>query len=428
MVEFAEGRLSSAVHWLGKASARGDPAAEALLGRILLAGRCVPKNYARAIALLRTAAADGETSAMCGLVSAYQYGWGVQRNFAEAHRWALAASERGSVWALAELGSMYLHGYGVEKDRKKACDLFLASAKRGSALAMLSVATCYAHGWGVGRSCRTELTWLLAAAVAGKHKYIRSLHWSRPREIAAIALVRLGEMYERGRGAKLDRSKAETCYRRAAALGSARALNNLAYLYQNWPDRPGLHGKAIKLFRMAAARGCAGAALNLAECYQRGIGIKKSRSAAVKWYARARQILLPRAARGRRSAESMLAMTFLEGTPKQSANTIPLLARLAGGGDPKYEMLHGAWLLAEGRLANNKVGIAWVRRAAQAGYAPAMKMLATAYAHGLWGLRRSPANANRWRGKAKAGTGVRARLSRVGGRDLLPARRPNRPR
>ncbi len=412
ILDFARHRDQQAVHWLGQASARGNLAAEALLGRVYLAGQCVRPNYARALRLLRPAAARGDISAMRGLISAYRYGLGLKQNFAAARRWILDASKHGAPWALAELGKLYIYGRGVRRNPHTGFDLALAAAKRGSVEGAMVVALCYGHGWGVPKDAPAEISWLTRAAKAGMYKYVGPPGGCRGGSVTESAYTLIGRIYEHGNGVPRNARLAEAYYLRAIRLGSTLAMNDLGHLYEKLPGGPAERAKAIGLFQEAAARGSAAAAWNLAYCYQHGIGTRISMRLAAGWYKRERSLLRPRVIRGNRLAEYMLAMAFLTGVPRDPPRAMPLLGRLARTGEPQYEMLYGAAELRQGGTARHADGLRWLERAAKGGDSDALDILGDAYSYGLWGVQRSKKKAREFLAKAAA---IKAELRDDGG-------------
>ena len=97
----------------------------------------------------------------------------------------------------------------------------------------------------------------------------------------APALFRLGELYHRGRGVKIDHKKAIRYYTKSAVRGYARAQNNLGIVYRRGDIVKQNYVKAAYWFRKAAPNNDA-AMNNLALAHRYGQGVKKSNVEAVR--------------------------------------------------------------------------------------------------------------------------------------------------
>ncbi len=102
------------------------------------------------------------------------------------------------------------------------------------------------------------------------------------------AQVSVGNAYESGKGAKLDKAEASKWYGRAADQGNAEAQYKLATLFHE--GAPGLKknpARAAKLYAAAAKQGHVEAENWLGYCYQHGLGVEQNDKTAVEWYQKA---------------------------------------------------------------------------------------------------------------------------------------------
>jgi localization factor PodJL len=99
----------------------------------------------------------------------------------------------------------------------------------------------------------------------------------------AMAQYRLGTLYERGLGVKVDLARAQIWYRRAAQQGNLKAMHNLAVLSAGGNGRTADYTAAVQWFLQAAARGLADSQYNLAMLYQSGLGVPHDMKQAHKW-------------------------------------------------------------------------------------------------------------------------------------------------
>jgi TPR repeat protein len=84
---YARGDYVGAARLLGSAAARGNAAAQALLGFMYANGQGVPQGYDAATYWYRLAAEQGDTTAQYLLGLMYDKGFGVPLNEVAAHMW-----------------------------------------------------------------------------------------------------------------------------------------------------------------------------------------------------------------------------------------------------------------------------------------------------------------------------------------------------
>lgn len=101
----------------------------------------------------------------------------------------------------------------------------------------------------------------------------------------ALAALRLGAAYERGRGVAADPAAASRWYRIAADAGEVDALYNLGAIHARGVGVVRDVGEAVLWFRRAADQRDAQAQLNLGLLYLTGDGVAPDRAAARYWLA-----------------------------------------------------------------------------------------------------------------------------------------------
>jgi len=128
----ATGQNLNAMDNLRKAADLGHPMALYVMADRHLAGRGVPRDAAKAMALFYRAGDSGVKAAIVRVGAMYARGDGTQRDYVKAvaiFNMALKVREP-SVYP--DLGLLYLHGRGVTRDKRKACDLFEEGAALGN--------------------------------------------------------------------------------------------------------------------------------------------------------------------------------------------------------------------------------------------------------------------------------------------------------
>lgn len=116
----AQGKMAEAIESYKWASNKGSTMATVTLALLDLEGKGVPKNPAKAKALLQDAAADGDVTAMVNLGAVYGAGMGTEVDLDEAKRWYELAAGQDSGEAMFQLGLMARDGDAGHKDDKEA--------------------------------------------------------------------------------------------------------------------------------------------------------------------------------------------------------------------------------------------------------------------------------------------------------------------
>ena len=103
----------------------------------------------------------------------------------------------------------------------------------------------------------------------------------------ADAMVRLGFMYDSGKGVPQNFEKAKELYEQAANLGNAGAMNNLGTMYYFGQGVPRDYSKAKDWFEQSAILGNDIAMVNLGAMYEYGPAVSQDFEKAKKWYEEA---------------------------------------------------------------------------------------------------------------------------------------------
>ena len=99
----------------------------------------------------------------------------------------------------------------------------------------------------------------------------------------ARGCVRIGFLYQSGRGVKQDDAKAGKFYQKACDAGELSGCDSLASLRQN----SGEHAKAAAIFEQACEKGFGLSCYNLAQIYEAGVGVAPDESKALDLYVKA---------------------------------------------------------------------------------------------------------------------------------------------
>jgi TPR repeat protein len=161
-------------------------------------------------------------------------------------------------------------------------------------------------------------------------------------------------------------------YQLSAERGDALAMLRLGHLYENGQAVAQDAAIAAQWYRKAAIQGEAHAQFALGRLYQAGTGVAQDPSEAARWYRQA-------AAQGSNDARMRLSGLFLAGTgvPQDDREAAALIKQVADDGEARGQAALGV-LLREGRglPRDEEAGLALLRRAAEQDYKPAKEILA----------------------------------------------------
>jgi TPR repeat protein len=152
---------------LAALAARGNTAAQLVLGQKLLNGTGMAMNIEKAAVWLERAAEGGQPIAQESLGVLYQTGTGVAADMSKAMQWYDAAAQQGNVKAMANLAKAYAGGSTQGADFTKAVKWFTRAAELGDVDSQFDLAVLFERGEGVPRSLADAYKWYSIAAGQG---------------------------------------------------------------------------------------------------------------------------------------------------------------------------------------------------------------------------------------------------------------------
>ncbi len=207
----------------------------------------------------------------------------------------------------------------------------------------------------------------------------------------AVAMYRLGKMYQRGTGLTKDARSAISWYRKAAASGNAASMNDLGWMYERGFGVTKNLSDAAQWYLKAAKRGMRLAMYNTGLLYANGRGVAKDQREAVRWYRKA-------ADKGHVKAMYYLGRRYASarGVEKDDVEAMRWyrLAAKKGFADAFYSV---GWMYEKGRSVgkDNFEAIRWFRKAAAKGNSSAMNALGRHYQSGE-GVAKDASEALKW--------------------------------
>ena len=329
-------------------------------------------------------AAGGDAFARYLLGTAALTGLGGDDDPAAARRWLEAAAEQGSPMAWHNLGWMAANGIALDHPDPEAA---LAAYRKGIAAGVTRSARAFAElaltSEATGAVCREGLAALERAVEAG--------------DAAAAAQLGSLRLYGRGSCVPRDAAAAVRWLEPAAGVAAPGATYDLAVALLLRDGRAS-GGRATELLERAAGAPNVLAIELLAFLEATGAVVPRDPVAAERWLAEAARLGsdgLPNLRREARNVEPM--------QPLIDSGIIALRSVGADGDMAASGFL--AWLAGLGLVegAGPEQTVALARRAAEAGDARAMRVLAGAYLRGD-GVPKDTAEANRWQRRgAQAG-------------------------
>lgn len=181
------------------------------LSRAEIAARLSAPPAERA-AFIRACAEAGEAEAQALYGQMLLDGIGVAADPSAALGWFVRGAAQHHLMAINMVGRCYDLGWGTVPDKRRAADCYRIAAERGLDWGMYNYATLLALGDGVAEDRAAALAWFRKAAAMGNAK--------------AINFV--GSFHEDGWVVERDMTAAALCYARAAQGGDFRGCFNHA--------------------------------------------------------------------------------------------------------------------------------------------------------------------------------------------------------
>ncbi|RGB30894.1 kinase-like domain-containing protein [Rhizophagus diaphanus] len=207
-------------------------------------------NKKKAFEFYTIAAEKNHDRAQNNLGNLYENGEGVEKDFNKAFYWFKKAAENGNEVAIYNLGKCYELGIGVNKNLFKAFELYKKSAEKGDLDAMFQLGYFYINGFGTkirkkkgfklyNKAAGKDLKFNILTQYENDEKIINDLdkvnYWyhKAAEDDNEVALYKLGEFYELGKGVCKNKVRAFTFYKQAAEKGYKKGRYKLGYCYEN---------------------------------------------------------------------------------------------------------------------------------------------------------------------------------------------------
>lgn len=271
---------------------KGDARAQNDVGLWYYVGRHVDRNYKEALQWWARSAKQDFAPAIGNMALCYQTGNGIERDSLKAvklyqksiekgnktlFRNQEKLAEKGDVFADMLLASCNEKGIGTEKDLSTALKYYGAAAKKGSADAQLKAGVMLLNSKKPAE-----------AATYFKMGYEQN---------QPVCTYYYGLLMNRGDGIKKDAKQGADIMLKAAEAGQRQAMYEVAMCYFNGNGLMPNAEQGMKWMRRAAAEKAVNAAWVLATNYRTGIGTHVDYDRALYWYTMAMARQAKRAAK-----------------------------------------------------------------------------------------------------------------------------------
>ena len=272
----------------GPLAAKGDSAAQVVLGRIYEQGLGVRPDIGLALELYSAAAAAGSADAQLELGRLAYEGGGVYPDYERAAGWFRLAAAQGDPRGDVRLGRMLADGRGVRQDKTAAAHHFARAAAKKDADGLFYLGLAFLRGDGVPLNYERARKYFAASSALGHGE----------------AAYHLALMYESTALGRADAAEAARHMRLAAERGHVPAFAAMGLIVH----RGDAAGLAADWFEKGANAGDAQAAILYAVALSRGDGRPKNPAAAAilaRRLAAARDTPAPIVAQAERLQQSL---------------------------------------------------------------------------------------------------------------------------
>ena len=317
-----EENKEEAFKWYMKAAERSNSEAELNVGYMFDTGEGVEENKEEAFKWYMKAAWQGEPDAVYNVGCMYDTGEGVEENKEDAFYWYMIAAKNGYADAQYAVAEMYYEGEGVEINKFEALEWYIKSWKAGNFIAkiqlnihygitedstkkdierirrnlLIEMGNKYFHGPGGKTDFAKAIECYIMASKHGDKDikdilekgfaYLGKLK-ERANQGDVSAQLKLGQMYDEGKGVAEDKEEAFNWFMKAAKQGSCEGELNVGYMYDAGEGTAEDKGEAFKWFMKAAKQGHEEAQCAVAEMYYKGEGVEINKYEAFEWYMKA---------------------------------------------------------------------------------------------------------------------------------------------
>ncbi|GBC08662.1 hypothetical protein RclHR1_00830013 [Rhizophagus clarus] len=216
-----------------------DKDAQNNLGYLYMKGEVPEKDPKKAVYWLQKAIENGNTLAYDNLAICYELGIGMDKDKAKAFELYEKSAEKGNINAKFHLGYCYVNGIGTKINKKKGFELYNEAAEKGSI-----------SGLDLFKSIYEDEEEIVNDLIEINYWYQKSAKRDNK-----LALYKLGEIFELGRGVNKNEARAFDYYKQAAEKGCINGKYKVGNYFFNGIIVCINKEKAYNLYKEAAEGG-----------------------------------------------------------------------------------------------------------------------------------------------------------------------------
>lgn len=391
-----------AFHWFEKAALAGNALGLYYLGYAFANGQGVAQDNQKAFKWFMRAAEQGDADAQVKVSYALLHGKGTAPNVKEAIAWLEKAKAQNCPESFYLEGVMYSTGNAlIKKDKTMALKCFEHAAELGYVEAQKLMGLRYLSGKGVVQNMKTAQYWLKKAADAedpqaeffmgfllddNQKDSPEAFKWyeKSARHGDVQAQVRVALSYLNGFDVERNVDRAFYWFNEAAKQGDREGLFYLGIMHVNGFGCTKNDKQAVIYFQQAADKGYADAQACLAYHYEHGEGVKVNLPLAIFWYEKAEGNGNEYARKNLNSFYTRFAVELMKKEAKDYTQPIAWLRKAAEKGYADAEFLLGALCTSgdKGVAQDEKQAVAWFEKAGLHGNAQAAMYMVGFYMEG----------------------------------------------
>lgn len=222
--------------WINKAASLNYEKSFYYLAGMYHDGIGTTQNYSKAFEMYQKMACKGNARAQFRIGVMYFEGRGRSIDNGKAFEFLKMATDHGSEEAQAYLAYLFYTGKGTVRDQYKAVDMAIEPAERGIALAQAILGYAYLHGVGTYKDTCKGVEWTEKAAEQGRDD----------------SLFQLGEVHEKGVYYARDLSKAMEYYKKAADMGNEDAKERLSVIEIKLLEEAARNNDAMAMYKLGS--------------------------------------------------------------------------------------------------------------------------------------------------------------------------------
>ena len=353
-------------------SRKGNVAAQALWGTVLIVLNDSLESKEAGLKLLRGSADWGNVAAMLNLGYLFESGRYVRRNYNEAFHWFGQAADAGNADGELQLGGCYHYGLGTTPNYSMAAKYYKLSATQTNFVAMKCLGYLLMNGYGVTTNEAEARSWLMRAAKDGKNRR---------------AMFNLGVLCDRKYPDTNAMIEGFNWMKQGADLGDPLAADALATFYYRGWGATETNLVNYRIWRLKAALlGATEAQFFMGQSYRNGDGVPIDPDNSLAWYSKA-------AAKNHPEALYDLAVFYLANKTNRASLLLAngLMLRAAQMGHREAQFQYAMSSFRGDVILSFEAGMTWLAKSADNGWPKAEFCLFRLYYNGLQPGKNCPA-------------------------------------